>query len=178
MGLDELRSRLDSLLAGQERSPDRRAYTSGLHAALVEFKVALGQSRDGLGPAERELGQEQQHLADAERRGRLAVGIGDLETAGIAEEYVLRHRERVALLERKVGVIRDEIAYLEREYEVLAGRYQSARQGAGPLPDQPAASSGLPDHELDALKAKSDRAASEQMVKAQLELLKKKLGKQ
>jgi hypothetical protein len=158
MGLDELRSRLDSLLAGQERSTDRRAYATGLHAALVEFKVALGQSKDALGPAERELGQEQKQLVDAERRGRLAAEIGDTETARIAEEFAARHRERVGLLERKIAVIRDEIAYLEREYGVLSGRYQSDRPGAGSLSDQP--------------------EAAAQTVAAQLESLKKKMGKQ
>lgn len=178
MGLDELRSRLDRLLAGPGRSSDRRAYASGLHAALVDFKMALGQSRDALGPAERELGQEQQHRADAERRGRLAAEIGDAETARIAGEFAARHGERVALLERKVAVIKDELAYLEREYEALAQRYQSARQTGGPLPDQPEAAAPIPDREFDALKAKADREAAEQTVAAQLELLKKKMGKQ
>lgn len=178
MGLDELRSRLDSLLAGQGRSTDRRAYASGLHDALVEFKLALGQNRDSLGPAERELGQERQHLADAERRGRLAADIGDAETARIAEEFATRHRERAAILERKVAVIRDEIVYMEREYEVLAERYQSVRQGAGPLPDLPVGPAEVADREFDALKAKADREAAAQAVAAQLELLKKKMGKQ
>ena len=53
MGLDELRARLDSLLAGQGLSSDHRARASGLHAALVELKVAVGQSRDALAAAER-----------------------------------------------------------------------------------------------------------------------------
>lgn len=178
MGLDELRSRLDSLLAGEGRSTDRRAHASGLHAALVEFKMALGQSRDALGPAERDLEQEQQQLADAERRGRLAEAIGDAETTRIAGEFVGRHRERIALLERKVAVIRDEIAYLEREYEALAGRYQSTRQGGGPSANQPEAAPDVSDGEFDALKAKADREAAAQAVAAQLELLKKKMGKQ
>jgi hypothetical protein len=72
-------------------------------------------------------------------------------------------------------VVRDELAYAEREYETLAARYQAARQGvpgaAGPH------SADLSDHEFDALKAKSDREASAEAVKAQLEMLKKKLGK-
>ena len=157
MGFDELRSRLDTLLAGQGRSTDRRAYLSGLHAALLEFKMALGQSRDGLGPAERALGQEHQQLVDAERRGRLAAEIGDAETARIAEEFATRHRERIGLLERKVAVIRDEIGYLEREYEVLAGRYQSARQGSGPPLPEAEAAAEFPDREFDALKAKWQR---------------------
>ena len=176
MGLDELRARLDSLLASQGLSTDRRAEASGLHAALVEFKVVVGQHRDALAKAERELALERQQETDAERRGRLAAEIGDTETARIAGEYTERHRERVTLLERKVGVVKDELAYAEREYETLAARYQAARQGVpGPGAPSPA---DLPDREFDALRARADREANEQAVKAQLEMLKKKLGKQ
>jgi hypothetical protein len=175
MGLDELRARLDSLLASQGLSTDRRSEASGLHAALVEFKVVVGQHRDALAKAERELEVERRQETDAERRGRLAADIGDTETVRIATEYTARHRERVILLERKVGVVRDELAYAEREYETLAARYQAARQGT-PGPGGQAAEA-VSDHEFDALKAKSDREASEQAVKAQLEMLKKKLGK-
>ena len=129
MGLDELRARLDSLLASQGLSSDRRAEASGLHAALVEFKVVVGQHREALGKAERELELERRQETDAERRGRLAAEIGDTETVRIAAEYTARHRERVILLERKVGVVRDELAYAEREYQGLATRYQAALQG-------------------------------------------------
>jgi hypothetical protein len=176
MGLDELRARLDSLLANQEATPDRRAAASGLHAAMVEFKVAAGQSRDALAAAERELASERRQLEDAARRGGLAAGIGDAETARIAEEFTGRHRERSELLERKVAVIRDELAYLEREYQALAARYQSARQGGEAGAPPPAAD--RPEREFDALKAKSNRETAELAVKAQLDLLKKKLGKQ
>lgn len=176
MGLDELRARLDSLLASQGLSNDRRAEASGLHAALVEFKIVIGTHREALVKAERELAEERRQEADADRRGRLAADIGDAETVRIATEYTARHRERVLLLTRKVEVVKDELAYAEREYEVLAGRYQAARQGVG--------STGAPsvtdpaDRELEAMKAKADREASQQAVQAQLEMLKKKLGKQ
>jgi len=176
MGLDELRARLDSLLASQGLSNDRRAEASGLHAALVEFKIVIGTHREALVKAERELAEERRQEADADRRGRLAADIGDAETVRIATEYTARHRERVLLLTRKVEVVKDELAYAEREYEVLAGRYQAARQGVGstgaPSATDPA------DRELEAMKAKADREASQQAVQAQLEMLKKKLGKQ
>ena len=176
MGLDELRARLDSLLARQGLSPDRRAEASGLHAALIEFKVVVGQHREALAKAERELALERRQEADAERRGRLAAEIRDAETVRIATEFTARHRERVILLERKVGVVGDELAYIEREYETLAARYQAARQGA-PGSD-PSPSADISDREFDTLKARANREASEQAVKAQLEMLKKKLGKQ
>ena len=172
MGLDDLRARLDRLLAGQ---PDRRARAAGLHDALVELKVAAGVNRDALAAAERELVAERQHLGDAERRGRLAGEIGDSETGRIAEEFAARHRERAELLERKVGVIRDELAFIEREYQSLAAQLQSARQGAAPAAAVPPLDAT--EREFDALRMKAEREAAEQAVQQQLELLKQKLGK-
>lgn len=173
MSLDELRARLDRLLSGM---PDRRARAAGLHDALVELKVAAGQCRDAHAAAERELGVQRQHLQDAERRGRLASEIGDAETGRIAEEFAAKHRERVALLERKVGVIRDELVYVEREYQALSEQLHSAQQASAPS----GASPGLEesDRELEALRLKAEREAREQAVQQQLDLLKRKLGKQ
>jgi chromosome segregation ATPase len=175
MGLEELRARLDRLLS---TDPDRRARTAGLHDALVELKVAAGQSRDALSAAERELAMERQRLADAERRGRLAAEIGDAETGRIAAEFAAKHRERIDLLERKVGVIRDELAYVEREYQSLAAELQRVRQGTGSpttsVPDPLAES----EREFEELRRTAERQAKEQAVQQQLDLLKKKLGKQ
>lgn len=176
MGLDELRARLDSLLANQSASDDRRARASGLHGAMVEFKSALAVSREARGTTERDLAAERRQLEDATRRGALAEGIGDAETVRIALEFVERHRERTALLERKLAVVIDEIAYLEREYASLAAQYQSARQTSG-LSSPPREPDVLNDREFDAMKARTDREAAEMAVKAQLELLKKKLNK-
>jgi hypothetical protein len=178
MGLDELRARLANLLANQGSAVDRRAYLSGLNAALVDFKVAAAESRESLAGAERELALETQQLSDAERRGRLAQDIRDAETARIAGEFAARHRERAGILERKIAVIRDEIAYVEREYQSLAAQYQSARQGVGMSGAAPAAEPVFSDRDFDLLKAKADREATEAAVQAQLQHLKKKLNKE
>src|SRR5207237_5235514 len=131
----------------------RRSRASGLHDALLELKVAAGQSRDALGAAERELAAERQRLEDAERRGRLAAGISDTETGRIAGEFAAKHRERSALLERKVAVIRDELAYVEREYQSLHAQLQSAKSGVDPVPQADPLEQS--DRELDALRMKA-----------------------
>jgi len=180
MGLDELRARLERLLAGAGSGggPGRRAQAAGMRDALVELKVAAGQSRDALTAGERELATERVRLQDAERRGRLAVEIKDADTARIAEEFAARHRERIGLLERKIAVIRDEISYVEREYQTLAARLQAIRRGVAE-PDG-AAPSVLDEseRELEALRFKAEREAREQAVQQQLDFLKRKLGQQ
>ncbi|MGH7560995.1 MAG: hypothetical protein ACRENB_08240 [Gemmatimonadales bacterium] len=186
MGLEELRARLDSLLARHGLAgpggADRTARAAGLREALVELKVALGTNRDALARAERELEGERQRLADAERRGRLAGEIQDAETVRIAEEFSARHRERAELLERKVGVIRDELAFAEREYATLAEQLRANRLGTDTPPTGAGAAAAAEldaelDRDLDRLQSEQQRAAREAAVQAQLAHLKKKLGK-
>jgi hypothetical protein len=177
MGLDELKARLDNLLASHTRAPDARARAQGLHAAMVEFKTTLAENQAARTAAERELATERRQLEDAIRRGTLAQGIGDAETAEIARQFVARHEERVGLLTRKLAVIEDEIAYLEREYAALAAQYQDARRASG-LQSAPPAPDPLGEREFDAIKARADREAAEMAVKAQLEMLKKRLNKE
>ena len=181
MGLEELRARLDSLLTRHGLTADRFERAAGLKDALVELKVAIGQSRDARVKAERELEAERLRLADAERRGGLAAQIDDAETVRVAAEFTAKHRERVELLERKLAVIRDELAYAEREYESLSGQYRSARLGTDtPSPSPGPASAELDpelDRDLDRLSSEASRAARDAAVRAQLEHLKRKLGK-
>lgn len=176
MGIDDLKARLERLLGEHTRPATARERTQALHAALVDLKTGIKDLRDAAAATERELAHEREQLATAERRGGLAAGIGDQETVQLAEVYAARHRERVAVLERKLGVQRDELALAEREYQELAEQYRGARQGmppgAGPAPRPPLED----DDEL--LRMQTDRQAAEAAVDAQLEALKRKLGKQ
>lgn len=169
MVLDELRARLERLLASQGARS-----RAGLHQALIELKVAAAEGREAMAAAERELASQEQQLADAERRGRLAAEIGDRETARIAGEFAARHRERIELLTRKIGVIRDELAFVEREYRSVAAEYRSPGQ---PAPAPPPGDAEPDERELMDLEHRAGRAAIEQAVKAQLESLKKRMGR-
>ena len=168
MSIDDLRERIERLLG-----TDRPA-VSGFRDALVDLKVGIKDLTDAIEVTTRELGSEQAELATAERRGKLAQGIGDQETVAIAQTYADRHRERVSVLERKLAVQRDELALAQREYDELAARLRAAKQGI-PLEPEPAADRPGDDP---LLQAQIDRQAREKAVEAQLELLKKKLGRQ
>lgn len=176
MSFDDIKAHLDRLFAYRPTGSTREQ-AAGLREALVEFKVALDQLREALGRTERELAQARRDLADYERRGRLAADIGDAETAQVAEEFTTRTRERVDLLERKVIVQRDEVAIAERELEATRLRFQRASHG---LPLDPPGSAGATAPETDTLHddPNLDRRAREQVVDAQLEALKRKLGRE
>ena len=113
------------------------------------------------------MAAEREQLTTAERRGQLALDIGDAETSAIARQFADKHRQRVDLLERKLAVQRDEVVMAEQDYEAMAEHQRAAGQG---MPASDLEDAGL-------LKARLDREAAKAAVDAQLELLKKKMGK-
>jgi len=174
MNLDDLKLHLDRLFAARPGSTREEA--SVLREALLEFKLGIGQLREGLVRTERELDVARRDVGVYERRGVMAAEIGDEETRAIAEEFTGKARERLDLLERKVLVQRDEVFLAERDYEATKTRFQAASRGI-PLEPAPA-----PDPLLDADQmspfdqVKLDQRAREAAVDAQLAMLKKKLG--
>ena len=154
-----LKARLEKLLAEHTPPGDPRARTAELHAALLETKVAVGVLRDALRQTEQALAAEQQLLADAERRGRLAAQIPDPETVQVAEQFAARHRERSAMLEKKRLAQQEEVALAERDLESAGGARPET------------------DVEGELLRSQLQRQQMDKAVDAQLEHLKRKLGK-
>jgi hypothetical protein len=184
-----LRARLKRLLAEHTPSGDPRARAAALHSALVETKAAVSELRGLLATTERQLTTERQQLADAERRAPLAREIGDADTARIADEFAVRHRDRVAVLEKKLGVQREELVLAERDVEQLMTEYRRVRQGVGDGPteaqsaawrDIESAGGVRPetDTEGELLRQRLDRDRLDAAVQAQLDHLKKKLGRE
>jgi hypothetical protein len=177
MALDDLRGRLDEILGRLERAGDARGAASGLFEAMVETKTAISQIREAHAATTRELAVEQQHLADAERRGKLAAEIQDTETAQLAEIWTTKHRERVALLERKLAVQQDELTYAERQLEEMSNQYRQAKTGVPP--GATTGASAIPeDPELAREGMRLDREAQAARIQQQLADLKRKLGRQ
>jgi hypothetical protein len=183
---ESVKARLERFFREHTRS-DPRARAALLREALLEAKVGLGTMRDALAATERDLAAERQHLVAAERRGRLAAELPDPETVVLAERFTLRHRERVAVLERKLGVQRDELVLVEREVAEMLTQYRAARPGhpsesieaawrdlAAAGADRPGL--GLEDDERGP--GGDDDKRREHAVEAQLAFLKKKFGKQ
>src|SRR5262245_42215669 len=150
-----------------------------MREAVVDAKVAVEEMRAGVGRTELELKAEQQRLADAERRGRLAGEIQDQETVAVAERFAAKHRERVAVLERKLAAQREELALAERELGEMQTQLRAAEPAAGAAGqsaerawrDLQAAGGTRPgvDLEDELLKADMDRTAREQAADAQLD---------
>jgi hypothetical protein len=181
---ESVKARLERFFRDNTRS-DPRARAAALREALLEAKVGLATMRDALTATDRELAAERQHLAAAERRGRLAAELPDPETVILAERFTVRHRDRVAVLERKLMVQRDELALVEREVAEMLAEYRAARPGnpseslEAAWRDLEAAGADRPGLGLDdeRVPGANDEKLREQAVEAQLAFLKKKFGK-
>jgi len=157
------------------------ASVSLMREALVEAKLAVGQSRTARDGAAAQLAHERSELETVRRRGELAAGINDAETVAIAARYETKHAERVAMLERKVAALETEVAIGERELDEMNAQFKAMAAAArtGPAPSAPAAQAGLDERETEhnALRREAEHAARAADADRRLEELKKKMGR-
>jgi hypothetical protein len=129
--------------------------------------------RQAVTATEQEIVAERKMLVDAERRGKLAALVPDPETVQVAERYVARHQERVAVLERRLSVQRDELTMAERELAEMTTQAKQAHAGqpsetiAAAWRDLEAAGASRPDGPALA-DAEAERRQREQAIEAQL----------
>jgi len=186
---ERLRDALRAALDAATPPGDLRDLARQMREAVVEAKLAVGETRDALVRAESALTQERQRLSDAERRGRLASEIQDRETVDVAQRFAAKHRERVEVLERKRVALQAELALYERELGDMQGQLARAerdrplteaeRSAERAWRDLQAAGGPRPgvDPEDALLKSQLDRAAREAAADRQLRELKKKMKK-
>jgi hypothetical protein len=179
--LEGFKARLDRLFRERGGDDDPRAHAAALRDAMIEARAGLASLREALAASERELAGERAQLADAERRGRLAAELPDPETVAVAERFATRHRERITLLERKVVVQREELGLMEREIEEMQAQLRSGGTGSASIRaawrDLEAAGAAPPTED-ERLAHEADRRRRDQAIEAQLEYLKRKLGRQ
>lgn len=126
----------------------RRAWRQAVHNFWEELEGDAGprdgavyrevaRARNQLDRLDEEIGAERQRLAEetqqAEicvRRERMAREIGDEKTARLAAEYAARHRERAAVLERKVEALEAERALCRRDLAEMERALQDGRAAA------------------------------------------------
>jgi hypothetical protein len=143
-----------------------------MRGAVLEARAAIWRLEEELGSTTAALAAEREQLLAAERRGRLAEGIGDLETVEIARRFAAKHAERVALLEKKLRVQREELGLWERELGEMLERLARAEEEA-----LARGGGGVDSEDEELLKYLLDRAAREALAQEQLEVLKRRMGR-
>jgi hypothetical protein len=174
---ERLRAAVNAALDAAMPPADWRDLMGQMRRAAVEGRAAVMQLREALARTERELAAERQQLADAQRRGTLAEGIGDGETVEVAQRFVAKHGERVNVLEQKLAAQQAELALAERDVgEMVAQLKEMERKGGIPADTGRAASEGMPADDSE-LRTVTDRAAREADAAQRLAELKKRMGK-
>jgi hypothetical protein len=160
-----------------------------MREAVIQARASLEAMRQGVQQTEQRLAHERQQLADAERRGRLARGIEDTDTAEVADRFAAKHRERVEVFERKLEAQQRELQLAEREYGEMKAQLiaterarpqtDAARSVEAAWRDLEAAGGSRPETDVDGdhLRAQMDRSAREARAEEQLQDLKRKMGK-
>ena len=185
---ERLRDALRAALDAATPPADLRDLAGQMREAVVDARVAVREVRDALQRTEVELTAERQRLADAERRGRLAGEIQDAETVAVANRFVAKHQERIAMLAKKLAAQQDELALAERELGDMQSQLQAADRSPRVRSERSTeeawrelqrAGGTRPgvDPEDDALKSQLERAQREAAAERQLDELKKKLRK-
>ncbi len=173
-----LREKLEAALAAATPPPDLGEIAARMREAVIEQKAGLRVIRDELGKTEQALAADREQLATAERRRDLARQIEDAETAEVAERFAARHRDRVAVLERKVEAQRAELALAERDLAEMMAQLKDAGRR---IPDLPSTRGLTADLETDLddshLRTQMDRAAREAAAAQKLDELKRKMGR-
>jgi hypothetical protein len=166
--------------------PSSRARARMMREALVDAKVGLSQSRAAHEAVRAQLERERTELATVRRRGQLAEGINDAETVRLAREYEGRHTERIAVLEKKLAALAQEVALVERETAEMTSQLKRLTgmndTATPPTPDTP--TSDTVDNpeagdlsELDALRRTAERSARDADADRRLADLKRRMGK-
>ncbi len=179
---ERLKDAINAAIDAATGPPDSRERLSRMRDAVIDARAALEGMREGVAKSDRQLTAERRHLADAERRGRMAAQIGDQETADVAEQFTAKHRERVRVLEDKLEAQRAELALAERELDEMKSQLKKAAGSSGAESawrEIEAAGGVRPDTDVkdELLQSQLDRAAKEAEAEARLDALKKKMGR-
>jgi hypothetical protein len=188
---ESLKSTIEDLLGGRVHPGDRRAVINDMKQALVAAKLGVEDLEQGVSVTRRKLDAERQGLDTVTRRKALAAGINDAETVAIAEKFEAQHRERIAVLERKLEAQEAEAALARRDYDEMLTQLKAASAGAGSVgtggapagtPRMPNdADRGLPDDaalnaELDSMHRQRSRDEKAADADSRLAELKRRMG--
>jgi hypothetical protein len=197
---EKVRASFRELLAAAPPG-ERRSIMAQMKDTLVQARMGLDDLRDAVKKTRARVDVERQQLETVLRRKKLALDINDTETVGIAERFEKQHTERLAALQLKLEGETAELAIAEREvdemkrelklasagaiglgssgaHETVGEDGESRPGGAGFSPSDPLGESaaGLGD-EIDGLGRARRRAEREATADAQLEALKRRMGK-
>lgn len=184
MAFDNFRKSLEDMMNRHTPPTDRREAASQMRDTLIQARMGLSEMRDGLQKARQRLELEERELETVKRRRQMALDINDAETVAIADKFMATHGERVELLRRKVAIQEDEVRMAEADVDAMTRDLKAAMSGTGDFaphvgatsPDLDFSGAGVAS-EIDALGRARARAEHQANAEAELEELKRRMGK-
>lgn len=108
----------------------------GMVDEVTQAKARLAALENDLDRTAVELEREAAEIATCDRREKMALEIGDEETARIAAEYGEKHRRRQAVLTEKADALRKEVALRRSEVADMMEQLKEARESRASLSAQ------------------------------------------
>lgn len=99
----------------------------GMRDEVADAKARMGELESQIAKALAESEREKKAAETARRREGMARKIEDTETAEVAARYATKHEERQRLLEQKSLALKQELDFLEREYEEMLEKFKDAK---------------------------------------------------
>ncbi len=128
---DSFRQTLSDLMDRATPPEERRAGLARMKQTLVQARMGLDDLRGAIATTRQRTESERRELETMVRRKGLAARIDDQETVALAEKYELVHRERLEVLERKLGAQEAELAIAERDVAEMTLELKNAVAGIG-----------------------------------------------
>lgn len=146
---------------------------------LALSRVARDDVRTAHAASMKRLDLARTELQTILRRGELARQIDDQETVSVAERFAESQRSTIAVLERKVAVLHEELEMSERLVSEMEAELKSVT-GIGPSPSSTSATNddgdGAPEVHPADFRGLSD-AARAQSADERLAELKRRMGR-
>jgi phage shock protein A len=112
---DQVPETVDKLLRGMRNEiADEKAEVSGLETQIEKARAEVEHLR--------------QQRATARRREEMARGIDDEETVRVAAEFATKYENHLAVLEKKVAALEEELAFRRKTVEEMFARFHEAKE--------------------------------------------------
>ena len=105
---------------------DRLVY--GMKREAADARARLHDLEEGIRRSKAEAAIEARELEKCQRRERMALSIGDAETAKIAVEYGAKHQRRLEVLEQKTVALEQELILRRAEADEMVEKIRVAEK--------------------------------------------------
>jgi len=100
----------------------------GMKSEIVDEKARVRDLESELDRALSEARREKELGATCRRREKMALAIGDEETATVAAQHAVKHEGHNALLDRKAATLREELEFRRKNVDEMIEQFSTAKQ--------------------------------------------------